>query len=94
MCGAAEAHDGAEAWAGGVYIREDHRPPMWDGLFPARILFTVQCGKCGLEITRGTLEAAADAWNQRVKVAKLTDEEREYLEEQEAVDRYVMGEVK
>lgn len=93
MCGAGAAHDAGEAWAGGVFLREESRPAMWDGIFPAMLLYTVHCGRCDLQITRGTLEAAADAWNRRVKFAKLTDEEREYFEEQEAVDRYVMGEV-
>lgn len=65
MCGATEAHDAAEAWTGGVYLREDHRPPMWDGLYPARIMYEVQCNKCGLHISRGTLEAAREAWNKR-----------------------------
>lgn len=65
LCGAKEAKNGAEAWAGGVIIREDHRPAAWDGAFPARVLYVVQCGGCGLTITRGTLEAAREIWNTR-----------------------------
>ena len=85
MCGAKPAQNAGEAWAGAVFVREDHRPPAWEGHFPAMILFTVHCGRCDLQITRGTLEAAVDAWNQRVKFAELTEEGREYFEEQEAM---------
>lgn len=99
MCGAKAAKDAAEAWAGGVFVREYHNPPMWDGLFPGSVTYTAICGCCGLQITAGTLEAVKTAWNRRVKRGKPTyrqEREREMweaLERMEAENRHCAGEI-